>query len=75
MENFNLNTPMDRYEYMQMPFDIISQEINNRYKINDIAHNGKVYIDTQKGMYGIPQYEIVAHDRLKTPGEARILTF
>ena len=74
MENFNLNTPMDRYIYIQLPFDIISQEIINEYKLNGILHNGKVYIEIRKGMYGLPKSEIIVHDRLKTPGEARIST-
>ena len=45
ISNFYINTPTDRYEYTQLPFDIIPQEIIDEYNLNDIAHNVKVYID------------------------------
>ena len=56
---------MDHYEYMQLPFDIIPQDIIDWYNFIDISHNLKVYIDILKGMYGLPQAGRIAHDRLK----------
>ena len=41
------------------------QEISDKYNLTEITHNGKVYIDTQKVMYGIPQAGIIEHDILK----------
>ena len=35
---------MDRYKYMQLPFDITHQEIIDEYNRTDIEHNGKAYI-------------------------------
>ena len=60
--NFYLNTPMDCYEYMQLSFEIINQEVFE-YNLTEISHNGKVYTETRKGIYGIPQSGKNAHDR------------
>ena len=41
------------------------QEISDKYNLTEITHNGKVYIDTQKVMYGLPRAGIIAHGILK----------
>ena len=58
---------MDRYEYMQLPFGITPQDIIGKYNPTDIKNNGKFYINIQKGMHGLPQDKIIAHDGLKKP--------
>ena len=61
--NFYFDTPMEHYKYMQLPFDIIPQEIIDEYNLTDITHKVKVYINIQKGVYGIPQALRISHDR------------
>ena len=39
---------------MKLHFDIISQDIIDKYKLTYISQNRKVYIDIWKVMYGIP---------------------
>ena len=56
---------MESYEYMKLLFEIKPQEIINGYNLTNIAQNGKVYIDIQKGMYGISQSGRISHERLK----------
>ena len=56
---------MDHYEYMQLTFDIIPQDIIDWYNFIDISHNLKVYINILKGRYDLPQAGRIAHDRLK----------
>ena len=56
---------MDRWNYMKPPFDMIPREIINEYNFTDISHNGKVYTDIRKGIYGLPQAGIILHGRLK----------
>ena len=46
---------------MQLTFYIIPQDIINEYNLTKIASNGKVYINTQKGMHGLTQYGRIAH--------------
>ena len=37
----------------------------DKYRLNDIADNGWVYLKIVKGMYGLPQSGKLAHDLLK----------
>ena len=63
--NFYLNNPMDRYEYMKLPLDIIPEEIIQQYNLRNLEHKGFVYMEIQKGMYGLPQAGKIANDKLK----------
>jgi hypothetical protein len=40
----------------------LPQEMINDYGLNDLAVDGKVYIEIQKGMYGLPQADILANE-------------
>lgn len=72
ISNFYLNTPLARYEYMRLRLDIIPQEIIDAYNLTDLTHDGWVYIEIRKGMYGLPQAGILANkllqQRLATKG-------
>ena len=56
---------MNRYKYIQLPFDIIPQEIINEYNLTNISHNVKVNIAIWKVMYGLSQSERIEHERFK----------
>ena len=43
--NFYLNKPMDRYEYMKLPLEIIQEEIIQQYNLRNLAHKGFVYME------------------------------
>lgn len=64
IKDFYLNTPMPRYEYMQLPLKTIPPEIIIQYKLDEIASNGTVYVEIRKGMYGLPQAGIIANQKL-----------
>ena len=64
IENYYLGTPMDDYEYMFIPITSIPQEIIAHYKLRDIVHNGKVYMEICHGMYSLPQAGILAKKQL-----------
>ena len=63
--NFYLNIPMNRYEDMNLPLDIIPEEIIQKYNLRNLAHKGFVYMETRKGVYGLPQAGKIANDKLK----------
>ena len=56
---------MERYEYIQMRFEIIPQEIIYEYNLNGIINNGKVYIKILKGVYALPQAVGIVNDIFK----------
>lgn len=51
---------------MRIPQHLIPQEIIDQYNLQDHFHNGYLYCEIQKGMYGLPQAGKLAHDKLKT---------
>ena len=63
--NFYLHNPMNRYDYMKLPLDIIPEEIIQQYNLRKLAHKGFVYMEIQKGMYGLPQVRKIANNKLK----------
>ena len=64
MANFYLNNPMNRYEYMKLPLDIIPEEVIQQYNIRNLSHKGFVYMEIQKVMYGLPQAGKISNDNL-----------
>ena len=65
IKNFYLNTPMQHYEYMKLPINIIPDEIIKQYKLKELEYKGFVYMEIQKGMYGLPQAGKIANDLLQ----------
>ena len=65
LKNFYLNTPMARFEYMKIPIDILPQEIIIEYGLDKLVHNGFIYCEIRKGMYGLPQAGIIANQLLE----------
>ena len=53
-KNFYLNTPRNRYEYMQTPIKLIPQEFIDMYDLTSTVKNEFMYSEIQKGMYGLP---------------------
>ena len=50
---------------MRMPLKLIPQPFIDQYDLQAKAKNGYVYIEIQKGMYGLPQAGILANKLLK----------
>jgi hypothetical protein len=66
IKNFYLNMPMSRYEYIQIKIDDVPEEIIKQYNLHEkVDNNGYVYIEVQKGMYGLPQACILAQKLLE----------
>jgi Reverse transcriptase (RNA-dependent DNA polymerase) len=64
IKDFYLNTPMSRSEYMRVPLGSIPKAILDTYNLHSISHNGNVYVEISKGMYGLPQAGKLANDAL-----------
>ncbi len=55
---------MERYKYMAIPLADIPETIIIQYNLLEKAHNGIVYVEIRKGMYGLPQAGHIANDKL-----------
>ena len=53
---------MSRYKYMRIRFDEIPQNIIDAYKIDELVHNGHVYMEIWKGMPGLKQAGRISQD-------------
>jgi hypothetical protein len=49
---------------MRLPINVIPPEIIVQYTLLPLVHNGYVYMEVQKGMYGLPQAGILANKNL-----------
>ena len=65
ISDFYLNTPLPRKEYMRIPVKDIPQCVIDQYNLAPLVHNGHVMTEIRKGMYGLPQAGLLAHDLLK----------
>jgi hypothetical protein len=65
IKNFNLNIPLGRFEYMVINLTSLPQKTIDKYDLNELAQDGKVYIEIQKGMYGSPQAGILTNELLQ----------
>ena len=54
IKNFYLGTPLIQYEYIKIPIDILLEDIIKGYNFMNISHNGYIYCEIWKGMYGLP---------------------
>jgi hypothetical protein len=61
VKKFYLGTPLDSFEYTRIPIKLISQDIIVQYTLLPLVSDGHVYIEVQKGMYGLSQSGILAN--------------
>ena len=64
LKNFYLNMPMDHPEYMRLKFDLIPEEIMEKYKLREYKEAGWVYVRISLGIYGLPQAGILGNKLL-----------
>ena len=64
VKNFYPNTTMDETEYMQILVKLIPDEIKVEYKVGKFDHAGYVYVNINKGMYGMAQASLIANELL-----------
>ena len=57
-------TSLDRYKYTRLRIKILPQRIIDAYNLLGLVHNGYVYCEIQRGMYGLPQEGKLAYNQL-----------
>jgi hypothetical protein len=65
IKNFYLNTPLGRLKYMVINLSSLPQGTIDKYYLIELSQDRKVYIEIQKGMYGLPQVGILANELLQ----------
>ena len=66
VNNFYLNTDMERYEYINLRIDIIPEEIIVQCDLRELVEDAWVYTEIMKGIYGLQQARVLANQKLKT---------
>ena len=66
ISSFYFMTPLKRPEYIRISIKYIPEDIITAYKLRDKTEgNGLVYIVANRGMYGLPQSELLANELLE----------
>jgi hypothetical protein len=55
---------METFEYMRIPTKLSPHKIIDQYNLPPLVSDGHVYIEVQKGMYGLPHAGILANQFL-----------
>jgi hypothetical protein len=50
---------------MVINFSSLPQQVIEEYNLLELAHGGQVYIEIQKGMYDLPQADILTNELLQ----------
>ena len=64
IKDFYLNNKLPRFEFMRIALKLVPQEIVAEYNLQDIAFGGCIYLQIEKGVYGLPQAGKMANDEL-----------
>jgi hypothetical protein len=65
IKNMYLETPLDQFEYMNMPITLFPANIIEHYKLNEKVLDGYVYMEIQKGMYDCHRWEYLPTNYLR----------
>ena len=66
ISNFYLMTTLKRPKYFRINIRDIPDEIVQEYKLKEKAEaNGSVYVQANRGMYGLPQSGLLANELLE----------
>jgi hypothetical protein len=55
---------MEEFKYLHIPIKLTPLEIITQYNLLPLVSYGHIYIEVQKGMYGLPQVGILANHLL-----------
>ena len=66
LENFYLQIPMEKSEYVRIKLSDIPPEFIGEYNLTLSVQNGWIYFETLQGCYGLPQSGRLANDLLHT---------
>ena len=66
ISNMYLDTPLDRFEYMHIPYSNFPPDIIEHYNLaSKVAADGFIYIEIRRAMYGLKQAGKLANQQLE----------
>ena len=70
IKDYFLMSKLKRPEYMFIELKVIPMKIRIKYDLDKIAHEGKIMVEINGGIYGLPQAALLAQERLNQHLEA-----
>ena len=64
IKNFNLGTPLNQPEYIHINLMDIPAEFTTEYNLHSFVHDGWIYFEITKAIYGLKQASKLANDLL-----------
>ena len=64
IKDYNLGAPLLRPEYVRIPARLLPSATIQRHNLAPFVTNGSALFQVSKGMYGLPQAGLLAHQRL-----------
>jgi hypothetical protein len=55
IKDYYLGTPLERYEYVRIPVNMVPEEIMDEYNLHALVHSVYLYVEVWKGIYVLPQ--------------------
>ena len=65
INSFYLSAALEYYEYMKIPLALFPRWIIQQYELERHMHNGYIYLELIRAVWGLPQAGILANKRLK----------
>jgi hypothetical protein len=66
LKDFYLCSDLNVYEYVRIPTFMLSPRTITLYNLEAKIHDGYIYAEVRKGMYGLPHAGKLANDRLRS---------
>ena len=62
IKNFYFGTPLDIFEYMQIPLTMFPDHVAQQYQLWGKEKNGFIYVKIRNAIYGLPQAGVLRLD-------------
>jgi hypothetical protein len=65
IKSFYLSAALEYYEYMKIPYALFPQWTIEQYGLEEHVHNGYIFLEMRRAVWGLPQAGILANKKLK----------
>jgi hypothetical protein len=65
IKSFYLSAALEYYEYMKIPYALFPRWTIEQYELERHVHNGYIFLEMRRAVWGLPQAGILANKKLK----------